>query len=119
MEKYVDAFVLVVPKKNLKAYKKMAQGGAKMWKKYGALEYFECAGDDLSPKFTAVKFPKLAKAKPGETVIVSFIVYKSRADRDRINALIYKDPAMGNPDQPMPFDEKRMTFGGFKVLVEG
>lgn len=124
MAKYVDGFVLPVPKKNVEKYKKMARMGAKLWKKHGALEYFECVGDDLDPtmdgmKFT--KFPKMAKAKPDETVVFSFIVYKSRAHRDSVNAKVMKDPVMNDPkyrDMPMPFDVKRMAYGGFKTIIE-
>ena len=122
MAKYVDGFVLVVPDKNLKAYRQMAKMGGKLWKKHGALEYFECAGDDMDPKGMAgVNFPKMAGARRGETVFFSFIVYKSRADRDRINKKVMSDPSMNDPkykDKPMPFDMKRMTYGGFKVFVE-
>ena len=118
--KYVDGFVLVVPKKNLKAYEAMAKVAGKVWKEHGALEYFECLGDDLKTKF-GLPFPKLAKAKPGEVVVFSFIVYKSRAQRDKVNAKVMKDPRLNQmmgPDQPMPFDIKRMAYGGFEVLVE-
>ncbi|NTW22377.1 DUF1428 domain-containing protein [Candidatus Falkowbacteria bacterium] len=122
MAKYVDGYVLPIQKKNLPAYLKMAKKGAKIWKKYGALEYFECAGDDLNPKWPGVKFPRLIGAKPSETVIFSFVVFKSRADRDRINAKVMKDPDMSDPTymgELMPFDEKRMVYGGFKTIVEG
>ena len=126
MAKYVDGFVFVVPKKNLAAYRKMAQWGAKMWKKYGALEYFECMGDDLNPKspMTGAKpptFPAIAKAKGGDTVWFSFIVYKSRKHRDQVNAKVMKDPMMNDPkwkDKPMPVDMKRFSYGGFAVVVE-
>jgi len=124
MAKYVDGFVIPVPKKQLATYRKMAEMGGKMWKKYGALEYFECVGEDLNPKMGGmkfVKFPQLAKAKPGETVVFSFIVYKSRAHRDAVNAKVMKDPAMNDPqwkDKLMPFDPKRMAYGGFKAIVE-
>lgn len=119
MGKYVDAFVIPISKKKLPAYRKMAQVGAKTWKKYGALEYFECVGDDLSPAWTGVKFLKMAKARKGETVIFSFIVYKSRKHRDSVNAKVMKDPIMNEPQNfPMPFDMKRMAVGGFKTIVE-
>lgn len=121
MSKYVDGFVLVVPDKNLPAYKKMALAGGKIWKKYGALEYMECVGDDLNPDMMGakfVKFPQMAKAKPGETVVFSFVVYKSRAHRDAVNAKMMKDPAMNDPAyKDMPFDMKRMAYGGFKSIV--
>ena len=122
--KYVDGFVLVVKKKNLEAYRKMAEEGGKLWKKYGALEYFECVGDDLKPKMGKIKiadFPTMAKTKKGETVVFSFIVYKSRKHRDAVNAKVMKDPSMKDPqwkDKPMPFDMKRMAYGGFKAIVE-
>jgi uncharacterized protein YbaA (DUF1428 family) len=118
--KYVDGFVLVVPKKNLKAYTKMGQMAGQVWKEHGALEYFECVGEDLKPPM-GVPFPKLAKTKAGETVVFSFIVYKSRAHRDKVNDKVMKDPrlsAMMEKDKKMPFDVKRMAYGGFEVLVE-
>jgi uncharacterized protein YbaA (DUF1428 family) len=116
---YVDGFVLPVPKNKLKAYVKIAQLAGKIWKEHGALEYFECALDDTKIKF-GLPFTKLAKVKSGETVVFAWIVYKSKAHRDRVNAKVMKDPrmnAMGDP-KDMPFDMKRMTYGGFKVLVE-
>ena len=124
MAKYVDGFVIPVPKDKIGEYRKMAKMGAKLWKKYGALEYFECVGDDLSPKMNGVsfmKFPQMTKAKPQETVVFSFIVYKSRAHRDAVNAKVMKDPMMNDPawkDKSMPFDMKRMAYGGFKSIVE-
>ena len=116
---YVDGFVLPVPKKKLKAYQRMAQKAGKVWREHGALDFKECVGDDLKVKF-GVPFPRVVKTKPGETVMFSFIVYKSRAHRDRVNAKVMKDPrldAMMAPGEPMPFDVKRMAHGGFKVLV--
>jgi uncharacterized protein YbaA (DUF1428 family) len=121
MKGYVDGYILAVPKKNLAAYRQMAKIGAKVWKKYGALDYFEGTGDDLESKWASIKFPQIVKAKPGEVVVFSFIVFKSRAHRDRVNALVMKDPLMNDPklkEKPMPFDMKRMAYGGFKVLVE-
>jgi len=117
--RYVDGFVLPVPKKNLESYRRMAQKAGKMWRKYGALDYKECVGDDLKPKW-GVPFPRTVKLKPGETVVFSYIVFKSRAHRDRVNAKVMKDPVMtaGMQDMPMPFDMKRMVYGGFKVLVD-
>jgi uncharacterized protein YbaA (DUF1428 family) len=114
---YVDGFVLPVPKKNLKAYTRMAQLGGKVWKEHGALEYFECVGDDLDVKM-GLPFTKAFKPKPGETVVFSWIVYKSRAHRDKVNAKVMKDPRMAKAPQPMPFDFKRMVYGGFKVIVK-
>ncbi|MBI5223998.1 DUF1428 domain-containing protein [Candidatus Micrarchaeota archaeon] len=120
---YVDGFVLVIKKKNLKAYKKMATLGAKTWKKYGALQYFECIGDDLNPDMGPVKlltFSKMTKLKKDETVWFSFIIFKSKSHRDQVNAKVMKDPSMNNPDfkDSMPFDLNRMAVGGFKVVVE-
>lgn len=117
---YVDGYVLVVPKKNLAAYKAMATMGGKLWMKYGALDYKECVSDDLRPMHVTLPFDKMVKAKKNELVIFSYIVYKSRAHRDMVNAKVMRDPMMNDPkwkDKPMPFDMKRMAFGGFKVIV--
>ena len=116
---YVDGFVLCVPKKNLPAYKKMARMGAKVWRDHGALEYRECVGDDMDVKF-GVPFPKMVKPKAGETVVFSWIVFKSRSHRDKVNAQVMKDPRLAKMMETtaMPFDCKRMVYGGFKVLVE-
>ena len=115
---YVDGFVLPVPKKNLPAYRRMAQQAGKLWREHGALEYRECAGDDLDVKF-GVPFPKMIKLKPGETVVFAWIVYKSRAHRDRVNAKVMKDPRMAAmAPKSMPFDVRRMVYGGFKVLAD-
>lgn len=119
--RYVDGYVLPVPKRNLSAYRRMARQAAKVWRKHGALEYVEAVGDDLSPKYATIKFPRTVRAKAGEAVVFSFIVFKSRAHRDRVNARVMKDPLMNDPaykDKPMPFDMKRMAYGGFRVLVE-
>lgn len=102
---YVDGYVLPVPEKNLKAYLRLARIGEKMWRKHGALDYKECVGDYLNTKW-GIPFPKMMKLKPGETVIFSYIVFKSRAHRDRVN------------EKEMPFDVKRIVYGGFKVLVD-
>lgn len=113
---YVDGYVLPVPKKKLKAYLKMAQLGEKMWMKYGALDYKECVGDDLKVKW-GTPFLKLMKLKPGETVIFSFVVFKSRAHRDQVNKNVMKAmEALGEMPE-MPFDIKRMVYGGFKTAV--
>lgn len=119
--KYVDGFVLVVPKNKVAAYRKMARVGYKMWKKYGALNYKECMLDDVKPEWVTLIFPKMAKAKPNETVWFSYIEYKSKKHRDQVNAKVMKDPAM-QPSDPnhmdkMPFDMKRMSYGGFKVMI--
>jgi len=115
--KYIDGYILPVPKKNLPAYKKMAQLGAKLWKKQGALGYYEAVGDDLDSMLAGIRFPATVKAKRDEVIVSSFIVFKSRAHRDRVNEKVWKDPAM-NEDKPIPFDVKRMVYGGFKTLVE-
>ncbi|MFN0011705.1 MAG: DUF1428 domain-containing protein [Phycisphaerales bacterium] len=120
MPVYVDGFLLPVPKKNLAAYKRMAKLGAKVWMEHGALEYRECVGDDLTIK-GMLGFPKVIKPKAGETVVFSYITYKSRADRDRINAKVMKDPRLAQmcSGKSMPFDCKRMAMGGFTTLVSG
>ena len=117
--RYVDGFVLAVPEKNMKVYRSIAQKAGKIWKDHGALEYFEAVGDALDVKF-GKSFPTLVKPKDGETVVFSFIVYKSRADRDKINARVMDDPRMKKlmEQGPMPFDIKRMAYGGFKALVD-
>jgi uncharacterized protein YbaA (DUF1428 family) len=115
---YVDGFVIPIKKSKLKDYKKMALLGKKMWMKYGALDYAECIGDDLKvPKGFGKSFLKLAGAKAAETVIFAFITYKSKAHRNAVNKRIHNDPGMSAPPS-MPFDIKRMTFGGFKVVVK-
>ena len=117
--KYVDGYVLPVPKKNVGAYRSIARKAGKVWRKHGALEYFECVGEDLNPKCAGIKFRRTVRAKAGETVVFSFIVFRSRAHRDRVNAKVMKDPQIAamNPAS-MPFDVKRMVYGGFKALVE-
>jgi uncharacterized protein YbaA (DUF1428 family) len=118
MTNYVDGFVLAVPKNKLQAYKRIAQNAGKIWKKYGALEYVEAAGDDLNAKWAGIKFPRTVRAKAGGTVVFSYISFKSRAHRDRVNAKVMKDPFMQySGNETMPFDMKRIAYGGFKVLV--
>jgi uncharacterized protein YbaA (DUF1428 family) len=114
---YVDGFVLPVPKKNLQAYRRIARQAGKVWRDHGALEYRECAGDDLDVK-GLVPFGRTVNLKPGETVVFAWIVFKSRAHRDRVNAKVMKDPRMHIAPKPMPFDMKRMVYGGFKVIVD-
>ena len=115
--KYVDGYVFAIPKKNIKAYLRMARTGYKLWKKYGALDYKECIGDDLNPKWGAL-FPRMTRMKRGETVVFSYVVFKSRAHRDRVNAKVMKAiAAMGEQSMEMPFDMKRLAYGGFKVVV--
>ena len=118
--RYVDGFVVPVPKKKLQAYRRVAQKAGKVWREHGALEFCECVADDVKVG-KRTSFPRSVKLKRGETVFFSYIVYKSRADRDRVNAKVMKDPritGMGGL-KDMPFDARRMIFGGFKVLVEG
>jgi uncharacterized protein YbaA (DUF1428 family) len=112
---YVDAFVLPLPKRNLPAYKRLARLAARVWKEHGALEYREWLGDDLAQ--APVPFTQLVSAKRGETVIVAWIVYKSRAHRDRVNANVMKDPRLVTPAK-MPFEVKRLAVGGFSILVD-
>ena len=117
---YVDGYVLPVPKKNLRAYARMAQKAGKIWREHGAIEFRECVADDVKPgKYTS--FPQSVKLKPGETVIFSWIVFKSRPHRDSVNAKVMKDPRLAEMMDPkaLPFDGKRMFWGGFKTLVEG
>lgn len=116
---YVDGYLIPVPKKNLKAYMKMAAVAGKVWRELGAVQYCECAGDDLQMPF-GVSFAKIAKAKPGETVVFSWVVYKSKAQRNRINAKVMKDPRLAAMMDPKntPFDPKRMAVGGFTRMVD-
>ena len=119
MRGYVDGFVLAVPKKKIRAYKRLAEKAARVWRKHGALDYVEAVGNDLSSKWAGIKFPRTVKAKPSETVVFSYIVFKDRKHRDMVNAKVMKDPFMKNaPAEQMPFDMKRMVYGGFKVIVE-
>jgi uncharacterized protein YbaA (DUF1428 family) len=116
---YVDGFVVPVPKKNIDTYRKLAKKAGKIWREYGALAFRECVADDVKVgKWTS--FPRAVKLKPGETVMFSYIVYKSRAHRDRVNAKVMKDPRLAGMMTPqgMPFDGKRMIYGGFKVLLD-
>jgi uncharacterized protein YbaA (DUF1428 family) len=116
---YVDGFIVPVPKKSLDTYRRIAQKMAKIWREHGALEVRECVAEDVKMgKLTS--FPRAVIRKPGETVVFSWIVYKSRADRGRINAKVMKDPRLADMMKPeaMPFDAKRMIFGGFEVIVE-
>ena len=115
---YVDGFVLPLPEKNLAAYRRIAQKAGKIWMEHGALEYRECVGDDLAVKM-GVPFTSTIKVKKGETVVFSWIVYKSRAHRDRVNAKVMADPRLASMDpKAMPFDCSRMVYGGFKVIVD-
>lgn len=115
---YVDGFLLIVPTDRIEDYKKIAKKAGKIWREYGALEYRECVGDDLDIPFGR-PFPKLLKLKAGETAVFSWIVYRSKAQRDQVNAKVMKDPRLSNMDpKTMPFDMKKMSMGGFTVLVD-
>jgi uncharacterized protein YbaA (DUF1428 family) len=115
---YVDGFIVPVPKKNLKAYRAMARKAGKVWREHGALDYRECVAEDVKVgKLTS--FPRSVKMKPNETVVFSWITYKSRKHRDSVNAKVMKDPRLASMMDPkaMPFDAKRMIYGGFDVFV--
>jgi uncharacterized protein YbaA (DUF1428 family) len=116
---YVDGYVVPLPKKHVRIYARIARKAAKLWREHGALEYRECIGDDLQVK-DLVQFPKIIKTKPGETVAFSWIVFKSRAHRDRVNAKVMNDPRLAKimqQEKVVPFDCKRIVYGGFKILV--
>lgn len=117
--RYVDGFVLPVPKKNLAAYRRLARKSGKIWKEYGALEYVECVAHDVKPG-KSTSFPQSVKLKPGEVVWFSWIVYKSRKHRGQVNAKVMKDPRLAATMDPkaMPFDSKRMIYGGFRTMVD-
>jgi uncharacterized protein YbaA (DUF1428 family) len=116
---YVDGFVLPVPKRNLDAYRRMARKAGKIWREHGALEYRECVAEDVQMG-EVTSFPRSVQVKRGETVIFSWIVFRSRAHRDRVNASVMKDPRLADMMDPkaMPFDSKRMIYGGFDVVVD-
>ena len=116
---YVDGFVVPVPKKKLGAYRRMAAKAGKVWREHGALEFRECVADDVKVG-KRTSFPRSVKRKPGETVVFSWIVYKSRTHRDRVNAMVMKDKRLARMMNPkgLPFDAKRMIYGGFKVLID-
>lgn len=114
---YVDGFIVAVPKSNLAAYKRLSRKAGKVWMEYGALAYIETLEDDVKPG-KSTSFPQAVKRKPGEVVVFSWIVYKSRAQRDKINAQVMSDPRLADMDpKTMPFDAKRMIYGGFKPIV--
>src|SRR5262245_5800743 len=116
--RYVDGYVLPVPRKNLAAYRRTAQKAGRIWREHGALEVRECVGQDLNVK-TLVPFPRRIKLKPGETVVFSWIGFKSRAQRDRVNARVMKDPRLAKmKGDAVPFDWRRIVYGGFEVLVD-
>ena len=117
MARYIDGFVLPVQKKKLPAYRRMSKAAGKVWREYGALEFIECIADDMTDM--GVPFPKLAKAKAGETVVFSWIAYKSRSHRDQVNKKVMADPRIARSmTGPMPFDVKRMSMGGFRSIVD-
>lgn len=116
--KYVDGFVLSIAKNKLAAYRKMATDAKKVWLDHGALDYKECIADDMRPQEVNFTFPKMAKARKNEVVFFSYIAYKSKAHRNAVNKKVMKDPRIANYDgKDMPFDMKRMAYGGFKVFV--
>jgi len=120
MKQYIDGFVLPMPKKNLKAYQKMAQEGGNLWMKHGALQYIECVGEDLksAEKWGCLPFPKMVKTKADEIVVFSFIIFKSRKHRDSVNAKVMKEINSAKwQNKPMPFEMKRMAVGGFETIV--
>jgi uncharacterized protein YbaA (DUF1428 family) len=114
---YVDGFVLAVPKQNIEAYRAMAQKAGEIWKEYGALSFVECVGDDV-PHGEVTSFPRAVKANDDEVVVFSWITYESKEKRDAINAKVMADPRLQQGPENMPFDGKRMVFGGFKSIVE-
>jgi uncharacterized protein YbaA (DUF1428 family) len=117
MARYVDGFVIPVPRQNLPAYRKMAAKAGKIWMDHGALEVVECVADDVKPgKLTS--FPQAVKLEPGEVAVFSWIAFKSRKDRDRVNAKVMTDPRMKHDPDDHTFDGKRLIYGGFKSIVE-
>ena len=114
---YVDGFLLSIPRANIRAYQQVSRRAGRVWREHGALEYRECVSDDLTQKMGRT-FTRAAAAKPREVVVFSWIVYKSRADRDRVNRKVMNDPRISRAMKgPMPFDVKRMSYGGFKMIV--
>lgn len=123
MPSYIDGFVIPVPQANVDTYMKIAKAAGKIWMDHGALEYWECVGDDLETEGMTTNFPKIAKAKPDQTVVFSWIRFKNRKHRDTVNAKVMKDPRMGKMMESMtkknaPFDCKKMAYGGFKSVVQ-
>ena len=118
MPHYIDGFVLPVPRKKLADYRRMARAAGKVWREHGALDYRECVADDVKPG-KSTSFPQSVKLKPGEVVVLSYIVYRSRRDRDRVNAKVMKDKRLAKYMDPktVPFDTKRMFWGGFRTIV--
>ena len=120
MAHYVDGFVLPLPQDKIEDYRKIAEMACKVWMDHGALGYFECVGDDLQVK-DVISFSTIAGAAPGETVVFAWIMFQSREHRDEVNAKVMSDPRMNAFEAmgPMPFDCKRLAYGGFKTIVEG
>ena len=119
MSRYVDGFVLPVPKRNLDAYRRQARKAGKIWREHGALEFRECVAEDVK-RGKVTSFPQSVKVKSGETVVFSWIVFKSRAHRDRVNAKVMDDPRLADmmDANDVPFDAKRMIYGGFEIIVD-
>ena len=117
MPRYADGFVITVPKRKLDAYRRISQKAGRVWKEYGAIEYIECVGDDLAIP-AGLPFPRLTKARPGEAVVFSWILYKSRRHRDHVNKKVMADTRIKMDEKSMPFDMKRMSCGGFETLVD-
>jgi uncharacterized protein YbaA (DUF1428 family) len=116
--RYADGYVLAIPKKHLGTYRRLAKKAAKIWREHGALEACECSGEDMKVKMV-VPFTKVMKAKPSEAIIFSWIVFRSRAHRDKVNAKVMSDPRLAKmKPEDMPFDMKRMVYGGFDVIVD-
>ena len=120
MNRYIDGFVIPVPKNRIEDYRLVAEKAAKIWKEHGALDYWECVGDDMDVK-DILSFPQLANAKPDETIVFSWVVFESREARDAANAKIFEDPRMTEmmDASNQVFDSKRMAYGGFNELVHG
>ncbi|EJB07493.1 hypothetical protein Rleg9DRAFT_6506 [Rhizobium leguminosarum bv. trifolii WSM597] len=114
---YVDGFIVAVPKENIEAYKKFSTFAGSIWKEYGALEYVECIGDDV-PYGELTSFPRAVQAKEDEVVVFAWIVYRSRQERDDVNAKVMADPRLKGDQWQMPFDGKRMIYGGFETLIK-
>lgn len=113
---YVDGYVIPIRKNKVRIYKKMASYGCKMWMKHGALDYYECVGNDLKTKF-GLSFPKMCKLKKDETVIFAFIIYRNKAHRNKVNKKVMKEMHSGTDNFEMPFSMERFSYGGFNVLV--
>lgn len=118
MAMYVDGFLMPIPKKNVDAYRKLARKAGKVWMEYGALDYKECWGDDMNAEGMTPTFPKAFRVKPNQTVVFSWIVYASKAERNRILKQVMSDPRLAKMPDPMPFDPSRMLYGGFDVIVD-